>query len=129
MDLSTFLALFLGGFMLIFGVIWLLRREEINQAFKELASSKGWVLMAGEMNLLGGIAILIGHPYWEFSWVGLITVLGLLMFFKGIMYITSPAKTQEVILKILDNRSWYWVNVSILILLGAILTYSGFAIA
>lgn len=125
MDLSNFLAIVLGVYLLIFTGIWLFRRESINQSIKEFASSRGLLLMAGEFNILAGLAILIGHPIWELSWVGLITLLGLLMFIKGIIYILRPGEIQKRVPLMIDKH--YWIYIGVYFVLGAFLTYSGFA--
>lgn len=125
MDLSSFIAIVLGIYLLIFVGIWLLKRESVNQSIKDLASSKGLLLMAGEFNILAGLAILIGHPIWELNWMGLITLLGLLMFIKGIIYVVRPEEIQKQVPIVIEKH--YWIYIGVYLVLGVFLTYSGFA--
>ena len=124
MELSIFLAKWLGIYMLILAAIWIVRKEQIDVSFKDIIASKGLIAFSGLMNILFGLAIVIGHPIWQLNWIGLITLLGYLMIIKGIMRLVFVEKEQKYMSRMLDKG--YWPMIAILIILGGFLTYSGF---
>ncbi len=125
MGLSLFLAKLLGLYLLIVAGVWIARKEEVDKAIKEIFNSRGMLALTGWMSLIPGLAIAIGHPVWQLNWRGLITLLGYLMIVKGIMRIAFVEQVEKYTLKILSKH--YWVIIAVLVVLGAILTYSGFS--
>lgn len=126
MELSFFLAKLLGIFMLIIAAAWIVRKDQVDISIKDFLSSRGTILFAGAMNILFGLAIAIGHPIWQLNFRGLITLLGYLIIFQGIMRFAFAEKIQKNALEIMSKG--YWVIIGILIVLGGFLTYSGFAL-
>lgn len=124
MDLSIFLAKLLGLYMLIIAGAWLVSKEKLDESFKDLASSKGLIVFSGMINIALGLAIAIGHPIWQLNWVGLITLIGYLMIFKGVIRLLFTEKVQRDLSAMLTKG--YWPIMALLIILGGILTYSGF---
>ncbi len=124
MDLSLFLAKLLGLYLLIVALDLLLRRKELESAVKDFASSKGLLVFSGSISLVLGLAIAIGHPIFELSWRGLITLFGYLLILKGVMRMAFPSHLQKKIVFLFQKR--YWIMFFILIILGIYLTYSGF---
>lgn len=126
MEMSIFYAKFLGIYMLVVGLIWLLRRKPFELAIRDLISSDGLLVLTGAMTLLFGLAIAISHPVWELNWRGLITLIGFIAIFKGIIRLSFPDEVKKFILSSLEKG--YWIFIIILFLFGAILTYHGFMI-
>lgn len=124
MELSIFLAKLIGIYFLIIAAIWIVRKDQLNASIKEFASSKGLIFLTGLMNIVLGLAIAIGHPIWHLNWVGLITLLGYFMLFKGIMRVAFTDKLEKTLLHAINKG--YWVILAVLIVLGGFLTYSGF---
>jgi hypothetical protein len=124
MGLSIFLAKLLGIYMLIVAAVWLVRRGELDTSFKQIVASKGLIVFSGLMNILLGLAIAIGHPIWQLNWMGLITFLGYVMIFKGLMRLIFTEEVQKHMLNIISKG--YWAIIALLAVIGAFLTYSGF---
>ena len=124
MMVSVFLAKLIGVYLLIFAAAWIIRKDQIDLAFKEFAASKALIVFSGLVNILIGLAIAIGHPVWKLNWMGLITALGYIILFSGIIRLAFPEKVRINISKIIDTGHWPFI--AILIILGGILTYSGF---
>lgn len=125
MGLSLFLAKLLGLYLLIVAGVWIVRKEAVDKAIKEIFNSRGMLALTGWMSLLPGLAIAIGHPVWELNWRGLITLLGYLMIVKGIMRTAFMEQEQKYTLMMV--RKGYWAIIAFLLVLGAVLTYYGFA--
>lgn len=126
MGMSIFYAKFLGIYMLLVGLIWLLRRKPFELAVRDLLSSDGLMVLTGAINLLFGLAIVISHPVWEFNWRGLITLLGLIAIFQGVIRLAFLDEVKKFALKNLEKMAW--PSILILVLLGGFLTYHGFTV-
>ena len=124
MELSIFLAKFLGLYMLIVAVIWSLRKEHLKSLTKEIISSKVLMVYSGLLSLLFGLAIVLAHPIWEMNWRGVITLLGYIAIFKGSMRIAFTSHVQKRALKLIQSS--YLTLFFIVALLGIYLTYHGF---
>jgi uncharacterized membrane protein len=124
MDISEFLAKLIGLYFLITGLLCIFRKHQIVSTAKELASSKSALAVSGEISLLFGLVIAIDHTIWEYSWRGLITVLGYLMILKGIIRFAFPEKVKKIVAKGIGEKMW--IVAIIMILIGAYLTYCGF---
>lgn len=124
MELSMFLAKLLGLYMLVVAADLLFRRRELEGAVRDFASSKGLLVFSGSVSLLLGLAIVIGHPYYEMNFQGLITLLGYLLVLRGIWRMAFPSRIQKKMLSCFQKGH---KGIFLLILiLGAYLTYVGF---
>jgi hypothetical protein len=124
MELSLFLAKLLGLYLLIIAGLWTLQKEQVDRSVIDFSSSRGLILFSGVLNIIIGLAIAIGHPIWEFNWRGLITFLGYLILFQGIMRFAFIDQVQRGARKI--EEKGFWPAIGVLGILGAILTYFGF---
>jgi hypothetical protein len=125
MELSMFLAKLLGLYMLIIAAELLLRRRELQAAFKDFGSSKGLIVFSGTISLLMGLAITIGHPVYEMTYEGLITFLGYVLILRGVWRITFPTRVQKKCAHCLQKG--YWVIFLVLLIVGLYLTNAGFS--
>lgn len=124
MELSIFLAKLIGIYMLILAGAWIVRKDQVDGSIKEIASSRGLIAFSGLMNIIGGLAIAIGHPIWQLNWIGLITVLGYILIISGIMRLVFTDHVEKYMSKFI--KKGYWVMIALLLILGGFLTYSGF---
>lgn len=126
MELSVFLAKWIGLYYLIFAVLWITCRDRINKTVQDMLSSAGLLAFSGAFALMIGLAIAVGHPVWEWSWRVVITLLGYLAIVQGVLRLVYPEKVREMGLKILNKQAFVSV-IAILTILGLFLTYHGFA--
>jgi hypothetical protein len=125
MELSQFLAKFLGGYMLIVVAIWLTRKRDLEEGVRNIFLSKGAFPLTGAIHLSVGLLIVIAHPIWKFNWQGLITLLGYASIFQGVARLAFPEAMRNALVSSLEKASWLWI-VS-LILVGGFLSYHGFS--
>jgi hypothetical protein len=124
MEVSIFLAKLLGLYFLVFSILCLFRKRQVETAAKDMAASKGILAVSAEISLIFGLVIVIDHSIWEYSWRGLITLIGYLMILKAVLRFAFPNTVKKMISKIMG--SGYWVTLIIMIVIGAYLTYCGF---
>jgi hypothetical protein len=126
MELSHFLAKLLGFYMIVVGIFWMLRREFMLQVVEDYYKSPALVMFTGVFALLGGLALVLGHPVMEVSWRGLITLLGILSLAKGFLRLFALDVCKRLAEKCLQERTYQIVG-TLVILLGLYLSYHGFA--
>lgn len=124
MDISVFLAKLIGLYLLIVTLLCIFRARQIKLTGKELVASRSALAVSAEISLIFGLVIAIDHPIWEYSWRGLITVLGYLMILRGIMRFAFPTQVKKLASKMM-NKS-IWPILVIMLIIGAYLTYCGF---
>ncbi len=124
MDVSLFLAKFLGLYLLIVSLIALIRKDVVYNALSDMIGSKGLLAYAGSLSLLFGIIILLLNPIVAVSWKGLITLIGALSVLKGILRLGYPDVVQKFDLSLLNKG--YLPLFLITGLIGAYLVYVGF---
>jgi uncharacterized membrane protein HdeD (DUF308 family) len=124
MDLSIFLAKWLGIYFLIIAAIWLLRKQEFESEVERMTSNTSLVVLMGILQLLVGLAIVIAHPIVELSWRGFITLFGYFALIQGILRIAFPEEVKKTIGKMI-RKGGYIIPI-VLIIVGVFLTYNGF---
>jgi hypothetical protein len=127
MELSIFLAKLLGLYFLVFAVLCLFRKHQIQAAAKDMTASKGVLAVSAEISLIFGLAIVIDHTIWEVTWRGLITLIGYLMILKAVLRLAFPNVVKKMTNKCLANG--YWLCLIIMFVIGIYLTYCGFTYA
>jgi hypothetical protein len=88
MEISIFLARFLGGFYVIFGLLFIITRQ-LGKTI-EMTENKSFVISTGYISLLLGLATVILHNVWIWDWRIAITILGWSTLIKGILKIGFP---------------------------------------
>lgn len=126
MALSIYLAKLFGLYFLIISFIFINRRKEVAKTLEDFFSNSGLMMTTGALNLLGGLALLIGHFHWCYNWQMFITLLGVLMLAKGVLSILHPSLLINLSRKIVEEKKYWRIYLSIIFVLGLYLTLHGF---
>lgn len=126
MELSLYLAKLLGIYLIVMGFFWFLRRDYIRQIAQDFHNSPSLVAFAGALALLGGLALVIGHPVLEWSWRNVITLLGIVSIARGFMRLFALDYEKHLLDVFLKDGSYKIVG-TLSLLLGLFLTYRGFS--
>jgi len=120
MDVTIFLARFLGSFYLIFGLLFIITRQ-LGKTI-EMTENKVFVISTGYISLLLGLATVVLHNVWVWDWSVAITILGWATLIKGILKIGFPEfihkeaqhfKTHQIIeaIMLLALGGWlFWMS-------------------
>ncbi|MDP6659898.1 MAG: hypothetical protein QF679_02760, partial [Candidatus Pacebacteria bacterium] len=84
MDLSIFYAQLFGLYFLIVGVLVIAKHKVLPELARSFAQKTAILYFAGTFTLLLGLALVLSHNIWEYSWKGVITVIVWLTLIKGI---------------------------------------------
>ena len=126
MEISLFIAKLLGLYFLIIALIMLVRKQQFQSVAKSIVYSEGLLGFSGIINLILGLAIVIGNPIFELSWRGLITLLGLIAILHGVIRIGFVHDLQKAFPPQKLEQS-HWIIFAVILVLGAVLTYFGFS--
>ena len=88
MEVSIFLARFLGGFYVIVGILSL--TTKFLGRVIEKTDDKNFVMSTGYISLLMGLATVVAHNVWVADWRVAITILGWGTLIKGMLKIGYP---------------------------------------
>lgn len=121
MEISIFLARFLGGFYLIFGLLFIITRQ-LGKTI-EMTENKAFVISTGYISLLLGLATVVLHNVWVADWRIVITILGWSTLIKGILKIGFPEFIHKQAQRFKANQI---LEAIILLLLGAWLFWASF---
>ncbi len=127
MDVTMFIAKTLGIYMVVLSAAILIHAENFISIVTGIFHNAALQFVLGMNILIMGILIITSHNIWDSSWVVLITILGWLIFFKGIFYVMFP-KTLSVMMArvMLRSKNWLYVSGVINLIIGVYLCYMGF---
>jgi len=112
-EISIFLARFLGGFYVIFGLLFL--AAKLLGRIIEITDDKSFVISTGYISLLMGLATVVLHNVWVLDWRIVITLLGWSTLIKGILKIGFPEVIQKQAQRFKSHQT---IEAIILLLLG-----------
>jgi len=119
MEISIFFAQFFGWYLVIMGIIILLRgRGFLGELFR-LIEDKSFLLLAGYLTLFLGLGVVILHNVWVEDWRVIVTILGWLTLVKGVLLIGFPRNYAKLGSIFMKNPSLLRILMVITVLLGA----------
>ena len=128
---AELIAGYAGPTLMAVAAAMLINRRAIASAFNEMtngASGTAFIFFAGLLTLLAGLAIVRAHNVWSAEWTVLVTVLGWLAIFSGVVRIIWPDRVAGLGNRILSNENAMTAWALIVAMLGAFLTAKGYAL-
>lgn len=125
MDVSIFLAKYLGLYFAVAGAFLWHRRDLSTKIMADFFKNSALVAFGGAIAFLFGTLILLVHPIFELNWKLLITLIGLFATVQGLARLFIPEKIEELSKNFAkDNVLVYTAGV--LFVIGVFLLYKGF---
>ncbi len=90
MEISIFLAKVIGLYLLIAGLMLLIRRGAVGEVIDELTRSPALVAFAGSISLAIGLLLVVSHNHWSRDWTVVVTLLGWLALLQGVIRLFYP---------------------------------------
>lgn len=127
MELSLFLAQLFGLVFIIFSVTALWRPEFMSAAVRDIKPFSFPLLLAGFIGIFGGLAIILSHNVWGWSWRVIITIMGWAALLKGVAFVAFPESLMQIGVRMLEGKRQR-VTLVFAFLLGCYLAYKGFGL-
>ena len=127
MTLSFFLAKVFGIYLIVTGVVALLRGKELKPAIDALADSRALVFLTSVFAVILGLLLVIAHSIW-IGWPIVITILGWLVLLKALAALLLPFDMTTGLIRRCNTPTWYTVGGLASVLLGIFLAGKGFAL-
>ena len=124
MDVSVFLAKFLGLYFIIACGSVLVRRERILVTMEQWMENSALMMLGGMLATTFGLLILLFHNVWSLDWRILITLIGWISLAKGVSLFYFPAKMKEIARKMVECKG-YMSSVVVFLFLGFFLLVMG----
>lgn len=126
MDTSHFLAKLIGLMLLIAGAMLIFNRNDrIKLITDNLHNQPAMLMLAGMINVLLGLLIILFHPYWHMNWTLLITLIGYLILAKGLIRLFAPQLTIDWTNRFIQGNGVLITGI-VTIVIGLFLTVMGF---
>ena len=126
MALSIFLAKLFGAYLLIVGVICLLRRRSIMKAVVDFEHNRALLLVIAILEILAGLSLVITHNLWLKDFRGVITVLSWWTLIEGVLYLILPMTRIRRMLEAFNKPKWFVSGAVLAIIVGLYLVRVGF---
>lgn len=126
METSFFLAKLIGPVLIVIGSGLLVKPTDFREMATDFLASRAMIFLSGLLTLVAGLAIVLTHNVWEFSWPVIITILGWLSVGGGVFRILFPDSVQSMGKSMLNKPTMMTVSGAIQILLGLWLCYIGY---
>ena len=129
MDTSRYIARLMGPVMLVIGIGMaagmFVEGESYSSLMKEFIGSRALIFITGVLALLAGLIVVNAHNLWVPDWRVLITALGWLAIFRGVMNLVFPALVQTMGDHLMASYAGVVAGAAFMIVLGAILSIMG----
>lgn len=125
MQTSLLLAKFFGLYLLVAGLLWLIRGKSFDRMVEAVLDDPGFVALSGFIALMMGLAIITAHNVWEANWRAVITLFGYLAALKGVWRLGWPEQSMGAVRALLRNPA-RMILVVMCLGLGGWLAWIGF---
>lgn len=127
MEISLFLAKFLGIILTVAGLGALINQRYYHEVWNEFVKQPALFVLSGLLDLAGGLLIVLFHNIWIHDWRVLITLVGWFLLVRGSLRVLFPAKVAELITNVVEKHSGV-VNgvVVVFLIMGVFLVFKGF---
>ena len=127
MQLTRFLAQLLGLYCIIVAVVMLVRKEAMLGIVMNLIQNRSLLFLVEMLGLITGLAMVLGHNVWSKGLLAfIVTLVGWVALVRSTVLLFLPSETIGRFLKIIRYEQNYYVVTTIILILGAYLTYAGF---
>ncbi len=124
--LSIYLAKLIGLAFMIIGIALFSKPQDFQSTVKDVAKSNAMMTLISIMPLVIGLAIVISHNIWIQHWIVVVTIIGWLILFCGVLRIFFHKEIMNRFAKIANNRQYFiWIGI-IMFVIGGYLAGKGF---
>ena len=126
MERSHFLAKLIGPVFIAGGVGMLFNTAVYRAMFERALHDHMLIYLSGVLALVVGLAIVAVHNDWKWHWPLIITIVGWLALFGGVMRMVAPQVIEAVGLSVLSAPNFFIIDGVAAVLFGVLLSYFGY---
>ncbi len=121
---SYLMANVFGLYLLVMGMVLLMRKASIQAMVNRLDSDSPVIFFNASWTLMLGIFLVDVHHDWVLKPLVVVTVLCWMILFKALLWLVMPHKMLEVLQKIINGKAYYVMTVLMLMVGGLLLVRS-----
>ena len=121
MDITTFIAQFLGYFLVLVGGGMLLKRKTVEAAIKNAVKNKGTLYIVGLIEIGAGLLLVLSHSSWVTLTDKAISALSWFLLIEGMFFMLASQKQVRGILKFIHLDMVYYSISLAYVVVGAVL--------
>lgn len=119
MEITAFIAQFMGYFLVIVGGAMLLKRATVDAAIRNASKNRGTMFLLGLSEIAGGILLVLAHPAWDTLLDKAISLLSWFILIEGVFYVIAKEKQIMKIIRFFHNESVYYSISLAFVVVGA----------
>lgn len=123
MDITTFVAQFLGYFLVLVGGGMLLKRKTVEAAIKNAVKNKGTLYIVGVGEIALGLLLILAHSSWVTLTDKAISALSWFLLVEGLFFMVASQKQVRGILKFIHLDMVYYSISLAYVVVGAVLVF------
>ena len=121
MDITTFIAQFMGYFLVLVGGGMLLKRKTIEVAIKNALKNKGTLYLIGVAEIALGLLLVLSHASWVTLTDKAVSALSWFLLVEGLFFMAASQKQIKGILKFIHVDMVYYSISLAYVVVGAVL--------
>jgi hypothetical protein len=121
MDITTFIAQFLGYFLVLFGGAMLLKRNTVEVGIRSALKNKGTLYFMGAVEVAAGLLLILSHSSWATLTDKAVSLLSWFLLIEGVFYLMASQKMIKGVIKFIHIESIYYTISFAFVVVGAIL--------
>lgn len=126
---TVYFAQIAGLYLVILGLILLVRKEAIIALMVKMADSQPFVFLAGMLRIIIGLAVLVGNGPWGGTTLPIIVALiGWISLVRGIAMLLVTQSQERRLIEFWRQNGAYYMAVIVVLGLGVYLAWVGFTV-
>jgi hypothetical protein len=128
MDMTTLLARIFGPYLLLAALMVFANRKALMLNVEAMFQERFAQWLAAMIAILGGLTYVNLYQDWSSLPSGILSTIGWLILFKGLLYAFLPEVRLAKFTKILNDRSWYTMDGILAVIFGVYLSGFGYGL-
>jgi hypothetical protein len=117
----------IGPTLVVIAVSMLLNRGSLPALIEQVSRDPALVLLSGIIIFVAGLAIVRAHNLWKAGWPVLVTVLGWLFMFQGLVRMLFPTQLAAIAAGIAQNVGFIVGEAVVILALGCFLSFKAYS--
>ena len=126
-DRTRMFARVLGPFLVIVDVAAVLRVSDMRTLLSDFSANSAWPWVSGAFILIAGLGIAALHQHWHGAAAIIVSALGWLLVVRAVFLLAFPDAFMSLADSMIGTTAWWMVACGVAALIGAYLTYVGWA--